>query len=96
MRWRATLSVPKGGKWSFFTVSDDGSSILINGEVVVDNDGVHGMRESGGSIALSAGAHRITLDYFQGRGGRGLSLEYQGPDLERQSIPRTALSSGGR
>lgn len=96
LRFRGWLTVERTGVYTFYLSSDDGSRLRIGDRTLLDNDGVHGMRESGGSIALSAGTHRITLDYFQGRGGRGLSLEYQGPDLERQSIPRTALSSGGR
>nr|WP_235114241.1 PA14 domain-containing protein [Cyclobacterium qasimii] len=31
----------ESGKYTFFSQSDDGSKVLLNGEVVVDNDGSH-------------------------------------------------------
>ena len=92
MRWRATLSVPKDGKWSFFTVSDDGSSILINGDVVVDNDGVHGRKERSGEIELKAGDHELEVRYFQKVTGAIFGVGWQGPEVRKQRIPSSALS----
>ena len=40
---------------TFISISDDGSRIVIDGQVVVDNDGIHGRRARNGNINLSAG-----------------------------------------
>ena len=43
------------------------------------------------SIALAAGCHPIALRYFQGRGGAGLEVYYEGPGVPRQQLPPSAL-----
>jgi hypothetical protein len=58
----------KPGYYDFSLVSDDGSILYIDGEVVVDNDGVHSPQEHNGSVRLSHGVHDIRVSYFQGPG----------------------------
>jgi hypothetical protein len=92
LRFEGLLTVPATGVYTFYCTSDDGSRLQVGGEVVVDNDGVHGMKEKAGSVALEAGAHPVTLLYFQGVGGQGLKVEYAGPGLTRREVPASALS----
>lgn len=40
-----TINVPATGNWTFFTSSDDGSRLYIDGNEVVNNDGLHGVVE---------------------------------------------------
>src|SRR6185436_19765320 len=42
-RWTGILRVEKDGKHQFWTESDDGSKLTIDGKVVVDNGGNHPM-----------------------------------------------------
>jgi hypothetical protein len=58
----------KQGFYDFSLTSDDGANLYIDGELVVDNDGIHPTRERTGSIRLSHGAHDIRVAYFQGPG----------------------------
>jgi hypothetical protein len=58
---------------------------------VVENDGVHGMAEKKGDIALAKGLHQFKLEYFQGTGGSGLALGVSGPGLKKQAIPAKML-----
>ena len=44
-RWTGLLRIPKDGKYTFYTVSDDGSRVYIDGKQVVDNGGLHAMDE---------------------------------------------------
>jgi len=39
------LRVPVAGPWSFTLESDDGSRLLLDDELLIDNDGLHGMVE---------------------------------------------------
>jgi cytochrome c len=56
--------------------SDDGSKLWIDGQLLIDNDGKHGMSPKEAEVALRAGYHPLRLDYFQGGGGRGLVLKW--------------------
>ncbi len=54
--------------------SDDGSILWINGNRVIDNDGVHGTETVRGSIELNEGVHRVVVGYFEARGGENVAL----------------------
>ena len=40
--------------------------LIIDGKVVIDNDGEHPPRERSGTVWLGAGDHEMVLEYFQG------------------------------
>ena len=81
------------GKYTFFIASDDGSRFYIDNELLIDNDGLHGMVEKKGAVTLSAGLHPITATYFDNGGGDGLKMSWNGPGLKRKEIPATVLVS---
>jgi hypothetical protein len=89
------ITVPAAGQWTFFTSSDDGSRLFIGAAPVVNNDGLHGMVEVSGSIALAAGTHAIRIEFFERTGGAGLIASWQGPGVAKAAIPALALTSGG-
>ena len=91
IRFAGYLEVPTEGVYSFYLTSDDGSKLWIGDEVIVDHDGLHAVGEQRGQIILKAGRHPITVGVFQAGGGRNLSVSYEGPRIERQRIPATAL-----
>src|SRR5258707_3986566 len=61
-RWTGVLRVEKAGKIQFWTESDDGSRLVIDGKVVVDNGGVHPMTEKSGAAELTAGDHELKIE----------------------------------
>ncbi len=75
--YKGNISLSKSGTYTFFTRSDDGSKLFIDGKEVVDNDLRHGLREESGQIALSKGTHTIEIHYFQDRAGKGLEVSYE-------------------
>jgi alpha-L-fucosidase len=85
------LRIPRDGVYAFTTESDDGSRLFIGNNLVVDNDGLHGMRIRRGVIALEAGLHPIRIGVFNKTGGDGLVVSWQGPELSRQPVPAAAL-----
>jgi len=89
------IDIPTGGVWSFFTSSDDGSRLRIGGTTVVNNDGLHGMVEATGTIALAAGRHAIRIEFFERGGGAGLIASWSGPGVAKAVIPAAALWRGG-
>ncbi len=89
------IEVPEDGLWTIATVSDDGSRLWIGEDLVVDNDGLHGMQTRFGTRALAAGRHPMRLEFFENGGGAGLRLRWSGPNISTQAIPAWALSHGG-
>ncbi|HSV09393.1 MAG TPA: PA14 domain-containing protein, partial [Hanamia sp.] len=85
------INVPSDGQYTFYTSSDDGSNLYIDGVKVVDNDGPHGMQENSGTIGLKAGLHAISVGYFNQTGDKGLQVSYAGEGVSKQTIPSSAL-----
>jgi len=72
--------IEKPGLYRFRLVSDDGAMLYIDGQLIVDNDGVHQTQVRLGSIRLAGGLHTIRVPYFQGpRETVALMLEIAGP-----------------
>lgn len=86
------IRIPADGTWTFYTYSDDGSDLWINGVRVVDNDGLHAMRERSGTINLAAGEHDIVIRVFENGGGVGLIARWAGPGQSKQVIPASAFT----
>lgn len=84
--WEGQITVKKAGTYKFFTTSDDGSRMFVNNKQVVSNPGWHGMRRKEGSIELTAGKHPFSCDMFEGGGGAGMEVHWQGPDTNNQRI----------
>ena len=85
------VRVPEDGVYAFYTDSDDGSRLFIGETMVVDNDGLHGMREVRGVIALAAGLHPIRVEFFEKTGGDGLAVSVKGPKAEKKPVPDSML-----
>ena len=95
-RFSGSIHVPRPGRYTFFTTSDDGSQLFIDGKLVVDNNGDHAPEQRRGNIELTEGAHGIVVTFFNNGGGHELKVEWRGPGFERQEIPGSALSHLGR
>ena len=87
------IVIEKPGKYTFFISSDDGSRFYIDGELLIDNDGLHGMVEKKGTVQLNAGLHPIIATYFDNGGGDGLTMSWNGPGIKKQEIPTNVLVS---
>ena len=95
LRFTGTIRVDRGGRYTFFTVSDDGSRLYINDKQVVNNDGLHGPIEKKGSVNLDEGSHSIVVTYFDNGGGDAFSVSWAGPGFKRQAIPPSRLNVSG-
>ena len=88
------INIPTTGDYTFYTSSDDGSRLLIDGALVVDNDGLHGTTEKSGSVSLTAGAHAIQVEFFEQAGGEVLEVRWEGPAIGKALIPSNVLNNG--
>jgi hexosaminidase len=82
--------VPTDGLYTFYALSNDGSILLINNALLIDNDNPHGAEERSAEIALMAGYHKIDVKYFQQGGGLDLNIFLEGPGIEKHEIESTA------
>jgi hypothetical protein len=91
LRFTGYISIETAGVYTFYTNSDDGSKLYIDGTLVVDNDGLHGLTEVSGTVALGVGRHPIQTDYIEATGGARLEVSYEGPGIAKQIIPVNVL-----
>jgi hypothetical protein len=86
--FEGTLKVPADGEYTFFLDSDDGSRLTIDGNPVIEYDGIHGEgNEKSAKVQLQQGRVALRVDYFQGpSGAKGLSLAWTGPEGKRRSL----------
>ncbi|MEZ4945845.1 MAG: PA14 domain-containing protein [Cyclobacteriaceae bacterium] len=65
----------------FWTRSDDGSRLYIDGNLIVDNDGLHGNQNRMGRYNFpSAGKYPIRVTMFEQGGGESLFVKYRAGD----------------
>lgn len=89
------IRVPATGVYTFFTTSDDGSTITIDDLLVTDNNGAHGESEEAGYIMLAAGLHKVQIQYYNGAVDFAFSMAVEGPRLKKQEIPKEWWSREG-
>ncbi len=86
-RYTGTITVETDDTYTFYTNSDDGSQLFIDGALVVDNDGLHAPRERSGQIALTPGSYAITVTFFEQGGGEVLDVSWSNTANGQQPIP---------
>jgi len=80
VRFNGVLRIRRRGNYRVCTSSDDGSRLLIDGKVAVNNGGLHGTRKRCSRRHLSAGDHVTVVDFFENGGGASIKVQYSGPD----------------
>jgi len=92
-RFSIKVAIKTAGKHTFVMTSSDGSRLMVDGAVVVDNDGLHGMRKRYGSIVLERKTVQIGIEYFEKEGGSGLIVLWRGPEgtFGMQPVPHQHL-----
>jgi len=89
--FRTLVKIPERGVYRFYTFSDDGSKLYIDGKLIVDNDGGHSGRRAEGKVALEAGYHELHLLYFEDYMGQELEVGYSGRNVLETVLPDTML-----
>ncbi|MGC9344853.1 MAG: PA14 domain-containing protein, partial [Bacteroidales bacterium] len=87
----AYIMIPEDEVYSFYTVSDDGSSVYIDDKLVTLNDGQHGVREELGQVGLKKGLHKIEVRYFDNWYDEFLEVYVSSPKLKKQKIENLVL-----
>jgi hypothetical protein len=88
------IKISKSGTHRFYVTSDDGFRLKVNNTTVKEFTGGRGTATSEGTINLNKGIYPIGLTFFQGGGGKSLTLEWQPPDGSRAVVPSSVLYNG--
>ena len=74
-RWTGQVYPAYPGLTQFFTWSDDGVRLYIDGSLVINNSTNHGSTQNYSSnLNLGCGPHDITLEYYENGGGAIIKL----------------------
>ena len=92
IRYRGCLAIPADGDYTLFLRSDEGSRLYLDGNLVVDNDGVHDVAEVSETITLAAGMHPVEVHYFEREGAETLEVSWAGPGFAREELPNSAIT----
>lgn len=85
--FRTLIQIPERGVYRFYSYTDDGSVLYIDGQTIVDNDGGHSATRAEGKVALEKGWHELRLLYFEDYMGEELEVGFSG-----KNIPEKVLS----
>jgi len=76
-----SLLIKQGGMYSMCTTSVDGSRVILNGRLLVNNDGLHGATRRCASRYTEKGSHSVVVEGFRHHSGSLYqSVTYSGPD----------------
>ncbi|MCB1094028.1 MAG: DUF1929 domain-containing protein [Verrucomicrobiae bacterium] len=91
-RWTGWVVPDYTETYTFFTQSDDGVRLWVNGQQLVNNWTDHAPTENSGTIALTAGQPvAITIEHYENGGGATMQLSWSSPRTPKQIIPERSL-----
>ena len=94
VRFLGNVQAPQSGVYTFYTTSDDGVRLWVNGTLVVNNWTDHGPTVNTGTISLTAGSVvPIKLEFYERGGGAVIKLEWSGPGLTREFVKDYGIGS---
>ena len=85
------INIAKDGTYIFSILSDDGSALWIDGQLVLDNDQKHFAYERPSAVRLLKGFHKIEIRYFQAGGSSQLKVYMKMQGNAKEEIPAGAL-----
>jgi len=89
------LDIPFSGDYAFYVKSSDGSALLLNDSLLVNNDGVHqDPEEDSATDSLSTGKYLVTVRYFARNSSPACTVRYACPSIgiEKQVVATEILS----
>jgi hypothetical protein len=95
-RWVGQVQPQFSESFTFYTVSDDGIRLWLNGQLLINNWTFHGPTWDSGTVTLSAGQkYDIMVEYFQGSGGAVAKLLWSSHSTPLDVVPQSQLYSTG-
>ncbi|MEZ4968295.1 MAG: PA14 domain-containing protein [Flavobacteriaceae bacterium] len=87
MEFKGFIKSDKKVNKTFRLISDDGSVLKLNGTEIIDNRGDHGAVAVDAEVGLEKGWNEFLLQFQQGGGGYGLSLQWSDDGEQFTVVP---------
>ncbi len=84
--FKGSIEIPETNVYRFFLESFDGSRLIIDDKLLIDNDGVHYEIFKEGYAALEKGIHNIEVQYFDFERRETLNIKIGKQNEEMQDI----------
>ncbi len=92
VRWSGQVQPRYSGSYTFYTWSDDGVRLWVNGSQIVDNWTDHAPTENSGTITLSAGQkYELKLEYYERGYGATAKLSWSSGCQPKEIVPAAQL-----
>jgi hypothetical protein len=93
VRWSATVIPPTTEDYTFYTRTDDGARLWINGSLVIDKWVDQGATEVPSTvISLTKGTPvDLRMEYYENSGGATAQLKWSSASIAKQIIPESYL-----
>jgi hypothetical protein len=93
-RWTGRVQAQYSELYTFYTDSDDGVRLWVNGNELINNWTNHATTENRGTIALVAGqTYSIKMEFYQNSGGAVARLLWSSHSTAKHAIPTSQLYS---
>ena len=90
--WTGQVEAPVSGTYRFYTVSNDGVRLWVNGLRLVNNWTNHGNTENSGTIALTGGQrYDIRMEDYQDLSTATARLLWSAPSIPKAVVPSARL-----
>ena len=91
MLFEGSLEVPEDGEYLFEMASDDGGRILVDGERILDHDGLHGAQLKKAKVKLRKGECPIRIEYLAYGQPNSFRAGWSGPGAAHVRLTSEAL-----
>jgi hypothetical protein len=92
VRWTGLVEPLYSQTYTFYTATDDGARLWVNGQLLVDKWVDQGNIEWSGTIALTAHQkYPILMEYYENAGAAAAKLSWSSLGQVKQVIPQTQL-----
>ncbi|UBF27173.1 hypothetical protein K9N68_04185 [Kovacikia minuta CCNUW1] len=92
VRWTGQIRPTYSETYTFYTTSNDGVRLWVNGELLIDHWTPHATTEDSGSLTLTAGQnYDIKLEYYENGGDAISTLSWASASQTKEIIPASQL-----
>ena len=91
-KWLGAVEPQFNETYTFYTTTDDGVRLWVNGQLIIDHWVDQSPTEWSGNITLLAGQrYNIEMDYYENGGGAEAILSWSSPSAPKAVIPTSQL-----
>ena len=94
IRWTGQVRAEKSETYTFYTQSDDGVRLYVDGVLVIDNWTLHGTTNNTSTSTFNWAAdsyHDVVVEYFENAGYAVIQLSWSSATTTKQIVPQRFL-----